>query len=470
MKTRPATLLVPLLAFLALAWVGLARWNVGRSGAYDLGVFSQAAQSWADGRLPFSAIRGLPLLGEHFSPVTVLWGAAWWVWPDPRSLVVVQAAALAVAAGIVHRAARRVLGPGPALVVAGLFTVSYGVVNVARLDVHEVCFATPLVAASCAALLQRRWTAALGWSLPLLLVKEDQGPTVVAVAFVVFLLARGRFRWFAAATAVLAVLGTVAAFAVIAWRNPDHVVPLFEIRFDGAPPEPFSWSGDVLPRLELPAAVLLTGGVLWVGSPIALVALPTLAWRLLSPYESYWSTRFHYDAVLMPMVFLALVDVLRRRRRWLPVVVALSLVCAGWSYQRANFVANPLDADTWRPSQATRDLLAVSAEIPAGSVVAADNGAGPYLVADHTVRVLGNGESVEARWVVVDTRIDGASATREGKLALVEQLTGPQRSSVGRIVRIGSVVAVEMPCEGPVWLPEPAGNPPLPTPAWISCR
>lgn len=467
--TRRQTPLFALVAFGVLAWVGLARWNVGRSGAYDLGVFAQAAQSWASGELPYSAIRGLPLLGEHFSPVTAIWGLAWWVWPDPRALIVVQAAALAVAAEIVFRAAARALGTGSGFVVAGLFAVSYGVVNVARLDVHEVCFATPLVAASCAALLDRRWLRALGWSLPLLLVKEDQGPTVVAVAFVVFLLARGRYRWFAIGTAVLAVLGTVAAFAVIAWRNPDHVVPLFEIRFSGGDPAPFTLG----PRLELPLLVLATGGLLWVGSPIALVALPTLAWRLVSPYESYWSTRFHYDAVLMPVVFIALVDILRRRRSrvWLGFVVVLSLLASGWSYQRANYVANPFDVDTWRPSSAVRDLLATSRQIPAGAVVAADNGAGPYLVARQTVRVLGNTETVEASWIVVDTRIDGASATRDGKLALVERLTGADRDRVGRIVQHGSVTAIEMPCTGTVWLPEPAGNPALPAPVWesLSC-
>ncbi|WP_432543936.1 DUF2079 domain-containing protein [Kineococcus sp. SYSU DK002] len=464
---RATPLLVTLLTFLWFSWLGLARWNVGRSGAYDLGVFAQSAQSWASGNLPFSAIRGLPLLGEHFSPVTVLWGAAWWLWPDPRALIVVQAVPLAITAGVVFSFARRHLDARTATVVAVLYAASYGVVNVARLDVHEVAFATPFLALSCAALVERRLGAACWWALPLLLVKEDQGPTIVAVAFLVFCFARGRRRLLGVATALAAALGTVGAFAVIWWRNPQHEIPLFAIRFanEAAAAPPFAWGTDGWPRLELVLLLLVTGGLVWVRSSIALVALPTLAWRLLSPYDSYWSPRFHYDGVLMPVVFIALVDALRRWRRpfLVPVVAVLSLAASTVTYLTANYVANPFSADTWRPSAATRDLLAVSAALPADAVVAADNGAGPYFVARQTVKVFSNVGAEQAEWVVVDLRIDGASATRAAKEALVDRLS---RDPSVEVLRRGAVVALRMPCAGTVWLPEPAGNPPLPAPVW----
>ncbi|GAA0318283.1 DUF2079 domain-containing protein [Kineococcus aurantiacus] len=468
-RATPPT--VVLLTFLWFSWLGLARWNVGRSGAYDLGVFAQSAQSWASGHLPFSAIRGLPLLGEHFSPVTVVWGAAWWVWPDPRALIVVQAVPLALTAGVVFSVARRHLSAETAVLLAALYAVSYGVVNVARLDVHEVAFATPLIALSCAALLERRLGAACWWALPLLLVKEDQGPTIVAVAFLVFCFARGRRRLLGVGTALTAVVGTFGAFAVIRWQNPQHEIPLFALRFAGeaATSAPFAWSTDGWPRLELVLLLLVTGGILWVRSPLALVAVPTLLWRLVSPYDSYWSPRFHYDGVLMPIVFVALVDVLRRWRRpvavrrVLPVVAALSLAASTFTYLTANYVVNPFSADTWRPSAATRDLLAVSAVLPAGSLVSADNGAGPYFVTRHTVRIFTNTDAVQADWVVVDLRIDGASATRAGKAALVDRLS---RDPSVEVVRRGAAVALRMPCRGTVWLPEPTGNPPLPEPVW----
>ncbi|WP_337063438.1 DUF2079 domain-containing protein [Kineococcus sp. G2] len=476
-RTPAGPLLAGVLAFALHAWLGLARWNAGRSGAYDLGVFAQAARSWAAGNLPHSDIRGLMLLGEHFSPVTVLFGAAWRLWPDPRSLIVVQALAVAVACAVVHATARRHLDTRAAVVVTLLFTTSYGLLSLTRLDVHEVCFAVPLLALSCSALAERRLTAATGWSLPLLLVKEDQGPTVVAVAAVAFLLARGpgrrRVRVRAVVTVLLALAGTVLAFAVIRYSNPDGQVPLFSLRFaaETAAADPFTWAADGAPRVLLVLTVLAAGGFVWVRSPLALVAAPTLAWRLASDHDSYWSTGYHYDAVLMPVVALALVDVLRRTTRpstgrvpvvLLAAVTVAALTTSAVTYRDANYVADPLDPGTWRPSAAAQDLAALSADLPAGSLVAAGNGAGPYLVARHTVRVLSNLEPVRAEWVVVDTRIDGASGSSAAKTAFLAEA----RAAGLPVVQHGTAAAVRMPCEGPVWLPEPGGNPPLPPPVW----
>ena len=60
--------------------------------------------------------------------------------------------------------------------------------------------------------------------------------------------------------------------------------------------------------------LLLIGAVVAVRSPLALVALPTLAWRMLSPNHGYWGPGWHYSAVLMPVVFVALVDAIDRLR------------------------------------------------------------------------------------------------------------------------------------------------------------
>ncbi|RKQ36979.1 DUF2079 domain-containing protein [Kocuria tytonis] len=60
--------------------------------------------------------------------------------------------------------------------------------------------------------------------------------------------------------------------------------------------------------------LLLSGAVVAVRSPIALAALPTLVWRMLSPNDGYWGPGWHYSAVLMPVLFVALVDAVARLR------------------------------------------------------------------------------------------------------------------------------------------------------------
>ena len=58
-----------------------------------------------------------------------------------------------------------------------------------------------------------------------------------------------------------------------------------------------------------------TSGLLALRSPLLLVAAPTLGWRFLSGDDHYWSTDWHYSAVLMPVVTLALVDAIDTVRR-----------------------------------------------------------------------------------------------------------------------------------------------------------
>ena len=60
------------------------------------------------------------------------------------------------------------------------------------------------------------------------------------------------------------------------------------------------------------AELSMVGAFLWVVSPLAAVALPTIAWRMLSSNSSYWLSTWHYSLVLMPIVFMALLDVLVR--------------------------------------------------------------------------------------------------------------------------------------------------------------
>ena len=67
-------------------------------------------------------------------------------------------------------------------------------------------------------------------------------------------------------------------------------------------------------KLATLGMLLITGAVLWVISPLAAIALPTLAWRLLSTMESYWASTWHYSLVLMPVIFLALLDAVMRIR------------------------------------------------------------------------------------------------------------------------------------------------------------
>jgi uncharacterized membrane protein len=67
-------------------------------------------------------------------------------------------------------------------------------------------------------------------------------------------------------------------------------------------------------KLQTVVVLLLPTAFVAVGSPVALVALPSIALRFISTDSSYWGTLWHYNATVMPVLFIAAVDALARWR------------------------------------------------------------------------------------------------------------------------------------------------------------
>ena len=243
------------------------------------------------------------------------------------------------------------------------FALSFGVQQAIAAQFHEVAFAVPLLAMSLGYLVlasrvsgteRARYLAyACWWSLPIAFVKEDMGITVAAIGLIIFI----RTGWLSTAVDILMPrlsAGTPAPMRtrmqqlysswartpavaestmVMIWGVFWSVVAIYvilpyfnsggnfdyadKVNFSAALGDPF---GSVLQmlsnntKLATLGLLLITGAVLWVISPLAAIALPTLAWRLLSTMESYWASTWHYSLVLMPVVFLALLDAVVRVR------------------------------------------------------------------------------------------------------------------------------------------------------------
>ena len=243
------------------------------------------------------------------------------------------------------------------------FALSFGVQQAIAAQFHEVAFAVPLLAMSLGYLVlasrvsgterARYLVYACWWALPIAFVKEDMGITVAAIGLIIFI----RTGWLSTAVDILMPrlsAGTPAPMRtrmqqlysswartpavaestmVMVWGVFWSVVAIYvilpyfnsggnfdyadKVNFSAALGDPF---GSVLQmlsnntKLATLGLLLITGAVLWVISPLAAIALPTLAWRLLSTMESYWASTWHYSLVLMPVVFLALLDAVLRVR------------------------------------------------------------------------------------------------------------------------------------------------------------
>ncbi|MFB9365402.1 DUF2079 domain-containing protein [Kitasatospora albolonga] len=414
---------------------------------YDLGIFGQAVRHYADGQWPASELRSegapgltaFPLLGDHFHPVLALLGPLYALVPRVELLLVVQAALVALSAGVVTGcAARRGLWGAPALGVA--YAGTWGLQSLIGFDFHEVAFAVPLLALSLAAWLDGRWTACAWWGAALLLVKEDMGLTVAAIGV---LLIRRHLR----AGLLLCVGGPLAMALVLL-----VVLPAFSPSGGYGYLDSASGTFGLFQGLDTKAntvlMLLLPTGLLAVRSPLLLVALPTLAWRFASGNTVYWGTSHHYSAVLMPVVFLALVDTLSRlrahRRTATVLPAALLAVAALATATTAPFgpllLARAGTPSFWTASPRTAAGGAALALVPDGAVVAASNSMAPHLTDRATVYLLTPGAFAAGRpvpeWLVADDASvwPGPTAAALGAAAGYERLYSAEGFSVWKRV------------------------------------
>jgi uncharacterized membrane protein len=369
--------------------------------SWDLGIFEQAVRGYAHVRAPVADIKGpgFNLLGDHFSPVTALIAPFYRIFPSAVTLLVAQAALFALSVVPVTRAAARALGRGRGFAVGAAYGLSWGIQRAVDFDFHEVCFAVPLVAFALEAVLRQRWRAALWWAAPLVLVKEDLGVTAAAIGAIVALRARRTDP-----KAVTYAVGLMAFGVVACEVELAYVIPAFNATGSygywakmGA-----DASGSILGHLvggadqklrTLLWVLLPTSGLLAARSPLLLAALPTLAWRFTSGDNHYWGTDWHYNAVLMPVVALALVDAmgpaLSGRRPWLrryaahvPAASLAAALALSTTLPLANLTRTALYDPGTRAAAAARVLAA----IPDGATVEAD--IGPLAHLTNRCRVL----------------------------------------------------------------------------------
>ncbi len=322
--------------------------------SWDLGIFTEYVKQFADLRAPIVDIRaaGFNLLGDHFSPAVAALAPFFRVFPSPATLIVAQALLVAASVFAVGRAARERLGVGQGRVIAVAYGFSWGLQQMIDFDFHEIALAIPLLAFSLSALARGRIKAATWWALPLVFVKEDQGFTVAAIGLYLIisgLRAAGPApgpAWLkrltgppragagvfdddpdggrrTAAGQILLVWGFVWSFLAIAVIIP-HFNPAHHYQYwsDGGAFAPgghlsvtavlgqfiHAWPD----KLQTVVTLLLPTAFIALRSPLALIAVPSLLLRFFSTNSAFWGTGWHYNATLMPVLFIAAIDALGR--------------------------------------------------------------------------------------------------------------------------------------------------------------
>ena len=347
--------LIAAVVFASYATISGYRYLRLASTSWDMGIFTEYVKRYAHLQAPIVDARapGMDLLGDHFHPVVAVLAPFFRLFPSPLTLLIAQALLAALSVIPVSRAAQQLLGTGAGRAIGVAYGLSWGLQQMVDNDFHEIAFAVPLLAFSLSALVRGRVRAAVLWALPLVLVKEDQGFTVAAIGLLIAFAYRHRIIGLALTAWGLA-WSLVAITVIIPHFSPTHTYLYWSLGGNlGAPGHRASLAGllhqvfassDVkLPTLVM---ILLPTAFLALRSPIVLAVLPSLALRFIATNSSYWSTQWHYNATVMPIVFIAAIDGMSRIRA--------ARTATGTELNGGPAATRPAGADRWRRQDANR--------------------------------------------------------------------------------------------------------------------
>jgi uncharacterized membrane protein len=307
--------------------------------SWDLGIYTEYVKQLSLLRVPIVDARGpgFNLLGDHFQVGLAVLAPFFRLYPSPATLLFFQALLTAVSVFPVMSAASLLLGRGSGRLIGLAYGFSWGLQQMIDFDFHEIALAVPLLAFSLSALVRGRARAAALWALPMVFVKEDQGFTVAAIgAYLIFAglsassrlgprLGPARLRGSARWGALLVVWGLFWSVFAITVIIP-HFNPLHEYYYwkdGGVVGGGHGFSVGSLvgqtatgwpTKLQTVVLLLLPTAFAALGSPIALLALPSLLLRFVSTNTAYWGTDWHYNATIMPILFIGAAEAMARWR------------------------------------------------------------------------------------------------------------------------------------------------------------
>ncbi len=423
--------LLALVFFLAYAVFSLLLNHNLITGGFDLGIFDQAVRNYAHFHAPIADIKALHfnILGDHFSPALAALSPFYWIRPQASTLLIVQAALIAISLVPVHRLAQDRLGRRPALAIALAYGLSFGIAATVAFDFHEVALAAPLLAFGLVALVEQRWRAMLAWTLPLLLVREEMGLYLAVIGVILLIRKQRKLGWWLVGIGV--VWFALIVGLVIPHFNPAHTSPYLDFYTNGPQGTNYFVSGpqghrslghaiatapvqlvNAKEKIKTIVLVLAVSGLLAVRSPLMLLALLNLAVRFEAGNPFYW-TSFNYDygLVLMPILFIGYLDayptwraskvgLVRRYALWSPLVVLLVALALVPRFQLVPWLVK--GPSHYSLSSHQKLAYALIDEIPDGVVVETTDHLAPQLSDRCDVVVWPFGQTTPD-WVLVDT-------------------------------------------------------------------
>jgi uncharacterized membrane protein len=353
LRTRWPWIILGLMVVLYIAyfgWFTLRAFDLFVYQAHDLGIYDQAVWNTVHGR-PFRSTLEEPydtLLGDHFEPIVLLLALPYALWPSPKTLLLIQSAALGLGALPVYWLAReglasalegrRTTGEGPAgeerpstslvvevaaLAFAAVYLLYPAVHSANVFEFHPSALAIPLLLYSIYFLRKRRFALYFLFLILTMSTKEVLPLTTFVLGLYAFFVERVRMVGLATMVASALWFG-VAVFVVIPHFSPEDSSQYFALYYGWLGESPGEVVSGLITHPELvwqrlvrPDSLLYVNRLLLpvmylalLGLPMLLLATPALLLNVLSDFSfQHLSLNFfQYAAAIAPFVIVAAID------------------------------------------------------------------------------------------------------------------------------------------------------------------
>lgn len=394
LTTREWGALSVLLLCAAVAYLVPTCLRFGRYGnkSADLGIYAHSFWNAWQGHGLFNSPEGLDHLSSHASPGLYLLLPLYALAPSPLTLLALNGLALVSGAIPAYLIARRRLGPVPSLLCAAIYLLNPALTSLSY-DVHEISFAVPLLLWALLFLQCRRDGLVLLTLLVAMSFKENVGVTACFVgAHALFVQRRAH-------------LGLALLLLGFAWvvAGIELIVPYFGGSHGNKTMMRYAalgndWGELLLSPLLRPEAffatvfstetarylfkVLSPFGLLPLLSPAELlIATPTFAEAILDGPGDLRSGLYHYEALLLPVLYAAFVGGVVRASALASKPARVGIVLLGLIVVSQGFNRSAgrglLDDISYTPASVEIDALI--AQIPAGASVISPQNIQPHV-------------------------------------------------------------------------------------------
>lgn len=338
-------LILALIFFSIFTLHTLQRHNSFHSHAFDLGIYSQITYLYSQNLSPFSTLKNMPLLADHFGVILWIISPIYQIFPDAKTLLVIQSLFVSVSSIPIYLIALdKLRNKWQATLLILTYLSSVGIVQAVNFDFHLATISVFPISLIIWAWYFKRWRLYLIFLICSLLFKEDL-PVIIS-GFGLFQISLRQFK-IGLLTLIFGILSFICIkyiampflwstggsgyieTSVLPLDSPVDLLGLLILRpsifidqFFNSPIKTETFQSLVLDYGLLP----LLSPLFWLG------AFPYLYLRFTSTYHQMWTTTYHHNANLEPLLVIAAIFVIAKykiRAKFINLLLIVVLLTSG---------------------------------------------------------------------------------------------------------------------------------------------